>query len=975
MQFSYSTQSNIFSLSEKIKFISQKNSIYDKTSEIFFEKEKYSLPLLTAHIIQNLTFSDKSKETFLSVIQTYNTENKKDLKFEDFEKIHWIRIIQDEVVLPSAVNSEVWLVSNNKEKNTIDNFFENKRDMILCLAAYTKNHNKPLINKEKLNQILNSLNLAWQSIDFIVEKDILKYDEIKELYYWQRIIHLEQFENEVSALLWVLIKEQFHNPEEAFKRYLYLASKTKLDLQKLNCLLNDNDIKLLCKLAVNYIRNDQDLLICDDELEKMRLDSPTYLDIDVNQKAPNFSLRCNTTYELFEKFKKLENKRNYEFIPQETRNYVYLILQLIIQFEQKQQEKVYINKIMTDLERPYVIFMLRFLLTNTYPQMIPFLISNIELVSLAFQMIDELKLDNSIIISNEEANNKNEKEYKLRNELWFDFFEITLNYFIETYYAYNKNDTENSRLMGEIFSDIFINIVNKIHEQRWSTVPLRYIILNTMQERYTFALTTFKKSRTNFNIYNKGLNVKPKLLYFLLPYMIEHIEFRLSNPKLKYNHFFDFDVTNLSVLTDMIDLAIIPFDSIEIEEKQKQAINDLLPKTVTCIYDYLTHFFTAEKIDVEEYDFSIKKKNVKITSDICKFSEINWDLLIMLMNRYNLFDSLIDIFNSAIKLNKFESRYDDSNQNQYYRIRVMLRILMYSYLNLKKEKSYYNFSIKEQENTVVKLERIIAKYANLYSKDDIPNGHIDAFCDNLVLKEYQYGDTILYLLCSALNYFSVDKQKDFFKEFLADSTNLKRMLTAINIIESEEIKKIIEECIAEINVDNFIDSRLTVTEWEETLVEAINSEKYWHFVEPLIKRIKAHYKKRNYNNEQIVSLLYQVELSLAVRNKNFEELKKIEYQCENIGHHREYNFSDIKKYFMALYFIENDKNYDKAIDLLKVLSSKYEKETRYSLLLYKARFLKCFEPKEIGLTENDREEINIAWQEWQKFEEKIDNEK
>jgi hypothetical protein len=765
MPFSHSTQSNIFSLSEKIKFLSQKYSVSDKISEIFFEKEKYNLPLLTAHIIQNLTFSDKSKETFLSAIQTYNSKNKKDLKFEDFEKTYWIRIIQDEVILPSVVSNEVWSINNNKEKNMVDKFLENKQDMILCLVAYTKNHDKPLINKEKLNQILNSLNLAWQSIDFLVKKGILKHDKTKELYYWQHISYLEQFENEVSALLWILIKEQFHNSEEAFKRYLYLASKTRLNLRKLHCLLNDNDIKLLCKQAVNYIQNDQDLLVCDDELEKMRLDSPTYLDID--QKAPDFNFRCNTTYELFEKIEKLENMRNYEFINLETRYHVYLILCIIIQFEQGQfAEKKYIKKLLTDLDRPILVLRLRFLLTNTYPQMIPFLISNAELIPLAFQMIDGLKLDHSIIISSEENNNKYEKEHKLRNELWFDFFEITLNYFIETYYAHNNHDAENSRLIGKVFSEIFINITNKIHEQRWSTVPLKHIILNTMQERYAFALTVFKKSRADFNIYNRGLHVKPKLSYFLLPYMIEHLEFRLSNPKFKYNQFFDFDITNLNVLTDMIDLVIMPHDSIEIEEKQKQVIADLLPKSVKCICKYLTYFFTAEKIDVEEYDFSTKKKEVKITSDICKFSETNWGLLIMLMNRYNLFNDLIDTFNSAIKLNKSKSRYDNSNDNQYYRIRIMLRILIYPYLNLKKEKSYYGFSAKEYDDTITNLENSITTYAKHYSKYDIPNGRIDVFYDSFVLKEYQYDDTILYLLCSALNYFSIDKQKIFLKIFL-----------------------------------------------------------------------------------------------------------------------------------------------------------------------------------------------------------------
>jgi len=968
--FSFSIRSKLQSLSEKIKCFSRKSSILDQFSEIFLEKEKYCLSLLTAHIILNLKFSDKSKSAFLSVVQDYNIKNKKELKFEEFEKIHWIRIIQNEVILPEVLRHAVWLIENDNKKSKIDTFPENKRDMILCLASYYKTHDEPSITEEALKQILSSLNLTWESILFLLKKQILEYNEDKKKYFWNgHISYQERFENEVSALLWILLKKQFSNSAKAFERYLYLSDKTRFYFRKLNSLLSNEDIQLLYEQAVNYIQNDHDLLLCDDELEKTRLDSNHHFSVDINQRAPNFDLKCNTVSELLEKISLLENMRICEYTYQETRSYVYLILRLIIQYEQMQHtEKIYIKKFLTDLERPALFFEMKYLLINDYPHMIPFLVSDIELIPLAFQMLDDIKLNDDIFSSSKGADNKLEREQMFHNEICLELFEITLNHFVETYH-FSNNNSKNGQLMGEALSSVFINIANKIFEQYHSNISSRNFILNIMQERYTSVYQIFKKAKTSFNIINRGLYVKSKLSYFLLPHIIKKIESRLSNTKTKYRHFFDFDIKNLDVLIDMLELTIDPYDSIEIGEEQKQTVNNLLPNSTKYIYDYLKYFFTAEKMDVIEYNFSIKTVDVEIAFDINKLNRTNWTLLVMLMDKYDLYQHLMDTFESSIKFDKSKNQFDDFNKNQYYRIRVMLRILLYSYLNFKKGEIKYDFTIEQQERITANLEKSIVKYAKLYSKNDIQNNRIDAFYDFSMLNENNFIDTIIHLLFTALNRFPIDLQKEFVEKFFAETTDLKRMLAAVNNIESEEVNKIVVDYIVKINIDEYINSCFTVTEWEETLIEAINSEKHWYFAESLIKNIKKHYERRKDNGDQINFLFYQVELSLALRNKDFEKLKNVQYHGRKYGTHHEYNLDDIKTYFMALYYIENDTNYNKSINLLNSLLSVDEKNVRYSLLLYRARFLKILKSNETSLI--NHAEINTAWHEWQIFKEKL----
>jgi hypothetical protein len=972
--FSFSIQSKLCSLSEKIKCYSQKKSTNDQISEIFFEKEKYCLPLLLAHIIKNLTFPDRSKIAFLSVVQNYNMRNKKDLKFEDFDKIHWIRTIQNEVVLPEVVRHTIWAINNDNEKSKINTLPENKRDMALCLSAYHKTHDEPSITEEGLKQIINSLNLTWESISFLLEKHILEYDKNNKKYFWYGHIHYqERFENEVSVLLWILMKKQFHDPKKSFERFIYLANKTGLYLRNLYSLLSKVDIQQLYEQAVNYIQEDHDLLVCDDELEKMRLDSHHSFNIGIDERAPDFNLRCNTISELLEKINLLESRRIYDFTYQKTRNYVYIVLQLIFQFEQMQQvNKINIKRFLTDIERPFLFFELKHLLINDYPHMIPFLITDIELIPLAFQILDEIKLNEKLFSSDEGAHNKYEKEHNFHNEVWLEFFEITLNHFIESYH-FNKDAYKNQQLISKAISSIFINVANKLFDQYWSNVPSRNIILNTMQERYISAYNKFKRSKTNFNIYNKGLYIKSKISYFLLPSIIEILILRLSDRQKKYNHFFDFDIVNLDVLIDMLELAIIPFDTIEIEEKQRHTINNFIPKSTKCIYEYLTYFFMAQKMDIIEYDFSIKTKEVEIAFDFDKLNRTNWALLMILMNNNGLYQHLMDTFDSSIKFDKYNNRYSNINKNQYHRIRIMLRILLYSYLNLKKREINFNFSIEQQERTIANIEKSIIKYAKLYSKDDIQNNRIDVFYDISVLNENKYTDKILHLLLQALNNFPIMLQKEFVEDFLAETADLKRMLTSINNIESEEVNKIVVDYIVKINIDDYIESCFTVTEWEETLIEAINSEKHWYFAESLIKEIKAHYEKRKGNSDQVIFFLYQVELSLAIHNKDFEKLKNTQFHSKGFGVHQEYNSDDIRTYFLALYSVENDTDYDNAIKLLNYLLSKDEKNLRYALLLYRARFLKYLNSNEADITNYD--EINIAWNEWQIFIEKLGKDK
>jgi len=967
ISFSHSVKLKLSSLSEKIKYFSKKNQYHDSISEIFFEKEKYCLTILIAHIIKSLTFSDKSKNIFLSVIQDYNKFNNKDLKFEDFEKCYWIRIVQDEIVVPTMISSMIYLLKNDKEEN---NFSEEKRNMLLCLDAYIKTHDKPSITKGKLDNILISLDLKWESIDFLLKKQILEYNTEKSLYYWcGHLDYQSHFRNEISALLWILTKNQFPNTEEAFKRFVYFVNNTDISLQGLYTFLSDDDVKTLYEQAEKYISNEKDLFVCDNEIEKIILDAHSFYDGDLNYEMPFINLKCNTVNELYERFDQLDQLERYEFQVQKTREHIHLVVELILQYEQKQYiEKINIISFFIDVNRPALSFIVRSYLKYSYQYLIPFLVSEIELIPITLKMIDEILLNENIINSPEEANYRYEKEYRIINEIWLELFETVMEHIIENFNNDEKN-IKNNQLFSDVLSRIFLYITNKIFVHSYNNSL--DIKLNIMQERYTSAFSIFKKSKTKFNIYNKGLYVKSNIYYFLLPNIVCSIKTILDSSKTKNKHFFDFNIAAIDILIDMLQLTIIPYDSIEIDEIQKNKINELLPKSINYICDYLIYYFSAEKMNVEGYNLILSEKDVEIAFDVDNLERTNWALFILFIIRYDLYDNIINAFDSVIKIDKTKTQLAYPNKNQYHRARLMLRILLYSYLQLINEDVFNNFFIKEKEKAIQNLEQSILKYSKMYSKKDVLNNQIDIFYEFSVINGLKYNNTMLHFLFLAINNFSIEKQKIFINDFFENSTDLKRMLIAINALESEDVKNIISNYILQIKIDDFINSCFSVTEWEETLMEAINTESHWCFVEPLISRIKNHYEKRKYSNNQINSIIYQIELSIALRNKNLNALNNIQYQGNHYYSTKEFNPDDIKKYFIARYWLENEK-YDNAINIISSLISRNEKNIRYAVFLYKTRFLKYINSEDDNL--NNNMVIITAWYEWQKFIDRLNDE-
>jgi len=314
---------------------------------------------------------------------------------------------------------------------------------------------------------------------------------------------------------------------------------------------------------------------------------------------------------------------------------------------------------------------------------------------------------------------------------------------------------------------------------------------------------------------------------------------------------------------------------------QKNPSRDKTPKIFFVNEKYRLVFLTAHFIKNLTFPDGSKKTYDK---DHNEFFSITKEKIDQIIDSFSLNQESISL------LEKYVLKYDEEQKLYYWHWNMSHCEHFES-----KVSAFLWMLIKEQFHD---HKKVFAEYLYLVCKTELTLRNLNGLLSDNDL-QLIYKQAVEYI------------QKGFFTRFFDESINLKRMLTAVNIIKSEDVKKVIGSYIEKIDIEKFIDSCFTVTKIEDTLVEAINSERHWHYAEVLIERIKAHYERKNYKDERINFLLYQVELSLAVRNKDFEKLKNAQCSIKSNRFHtddRIYNADKTRRYFTARYYIENDEN-------------------------------------------------------------------
>lgn len=741
--------------------------------------------------------------------------------------------------------------------------------------------------------------------------------------------------NEIASTLWLLIGGENATIKQ-FEKYFKIIWGTQIWIENLDGFLAQENTTKISELAVEYLSSENDLLKSDDEFRKIWLDANHYQHIDIKTEIPNVKFNYKTSWDFIESVN--FHKRYYRefFDYQKTRSFCYTLLRIIVHNKPK-DSRPYKNglEILKDISKPFLVWSLYREIPSEFPFVIPYLLTDSELIPIAFKMIDKIGIDDNFLSEQSNRERKDEERYELMNNLWLEVFDYILDEFCST--------TSDNGNKGEIISRILFDLTEEVF--MYNNNSNNIISHNAFRKRYDEALKKLSIKRIkDINIYPKPF-INPRIIIALLPSIIDHIRNNITKVFAQYNQFLKLKSPLVDLSVEILRLSNIRFSEDEISKSEQQKLVESAKELVYTLEKYLSEFYSQIDIEVHTYNKGIEKQKAERGVNEFGFEIIDWGYLFLLFEKNNILEAFHNNFVLYLNFNADGDKYEKQNQEQFEKIKLYLKSLMISFISINQNKNLYEIDGLLVNKTLVQLEKWIKDFSLLYSLDDLSNKRIDIFSEMFSDFGYNiYNQHLTALLYKCINYFNDKNPNEFVKTFFTKSNDIGRMLTAINILDSKGQRDIISQRISEVKIEAFIDEVFTTTELQYALIESVNSESHWELAKPLIDRIQEHFEKIKHQDENRENLLFQVNLLLAFKEKDYRKLNGIEIPKKQYMHSEaDKTMQKMKQFHIALFKLYNDKSYDEAIKLFRSLLSEDTKNIRYAFHLYRAETLKAIE--------------------------------
>lgn len=936
---------NIKALSEKLKYLAKYNNSYSDYSDpkIKSENLKYNLSLLISKIILELDFINRSKQSFLDCIKEYNENNLTKLTFEDFQDIQWIRIINNEIALPEVVRTFIWRVGYYKEEEGKEiEIPKDKIDITRCLQNYYKKYfenSRLTISKEKLEVIIKNFGSEDITIDYLIIIDIIEQGTDENIFYWKKNNeHTRHLRNEIAATLWLIIGGE-EATETEFNYYFKLIKGTQIWIDNLQIFLSRKNCIKILDLTISFLNEENDLLQSDNEFTKIWLDSPSYSHIDIKTEIPTLKLNGNNTIDLISNIEIQKRQFQGIFDYQLLRSFCLSLLRIVAAHDVL-NTKIYHNvlKILNDVSRPHLVWTLYKDIISEFPEIIPYLITNDELVPLAFKKLDEISVNNNFLSDTSNRDKIQEENFNVLNKVYLEMFDIVLDNLSSKQTEYEKS--------AQIIGRVLLDNANKVLKN--SENHSQDIDHNFLKKRYVEILKKISNKRISNTLNFSGISLKPRIIFFITPNLIEFVNEKIQNTNISFNEFLNISSGVLDLSIEVLRFSNLSVIEDEISEEQKNKIEKSSNDLVSNIQKRLLHFYSASEIEVQTYSTigTIKKPPIRGVNEF-GFEIIDWGYLYLHFQKRNVFKEFNDSFNCNLIFNIKSDKYDKLNKEQFEKIKLYLKSLMLAYITISTNKDSLEIEGFLTKENLKELENLIKETAIKYSKDDLSKKRLNIFDDKYSMYRYnEYYKTLISLLYECVNLFDQSGNDKFIEDFFNESIDIGGMLSALNTLDNKLLQSKIADRIKKIKVDKYIKTIYDLTELENTLVEAVNSENHWELSKPILEKIKKHLKLINQNNEGTKSYIFEINLLLAYKENDSNKLKEIEVP---INEHRypKTNRKDesIKQFYIALSKIYIDKEIDDGIKILRALLSEETKNIKYAYHLYKAQILKAKEIK------------------------------
>lgn len=922
---SYSIEEKTKSLSERLRILALDRNSYLMyvDQEIKSQNLQFNLSLIISKIVENLQSVERDEAAFKQTINEYNISNESTLSISDFEEIGWIRHVHGEVVLPKVISHLIWKIGYDESEGKPFEIPQGKEDLIRCLQKYYKKYfenAKLTISRYKLDSILREYSNGKITIEFIFEKGILSTQGSEDILCWKdNNEYSRHLRNEIASTLWLLICGD-NATEDNFKRYFKLINAAHIWLDDLKDFLTRENTTKISDLAMSYLNTETDLLESSNDFRKFWLDAESYNHIRIEDEIPYAKFNYEKPFEFIESVTYHKWRFRELFSYQRTRSYCLSLLRITILSSAKPEDQVV--KILKDVKRPWLLWMLYTMIPREFPWAIPHLLRDPELISISFKLLRKIEVDKLLLPYQESYDTSSNHGLEIRNNLCLEMFDLVL----------------------EELKPLYIDSVEKSH-------VLVDVLLDLAEESFAYN-SNDRNGQLSHELltrrYKESIRrlAEQKDILFVLPDILVSLEKRFESKFPNHTEFPNLKIPLLDLSIRIIKLIKHRSTKLDFPETKQERINSSVNSIVQVLYQHLISYYSQTEIKVQSYvNPGVENRRAKRGVPTFGYEVIEWDQLFMLFEDKHILQDFHTAFSSTLNFNVSATEYDEENSDQREKIKLYITALLLGFISIHKNKQSLEISEYEVKPTLSKLEMWIKELSLTYSLEDISNGRIDIFRErySIIGFDFYYKD-IMSLLLNAVNYFNFLHAEKFITEYFDNNSNMGRMLKAINTLESKEIQQMISKRISKLDINTFIKHSSTTTELQDTLIDAINSEMHWELSKPLLEKIQKHFKRVNHYDQNTNHLLFQVELLLAFKEKDFERLTNIQVPVYN------YPTKDkmavrTKDFYIGVFKLYNDKNFDESIRIFESILLEDKKNVRAAFQLYRAETLKALEDR------------------------------
>ncbi len=947
----YQLMSGIRRLSDRINLTTDKNDFYRDYIDVQTKNDnlKNNIALIIVKLIEAVSIPDlRTVEKFEEYLTDYNLRNGTSFSVSQFIYKEWLRIIFDSIEFPAIIRQGI----RNLQSGKIDQIPSNFLDEIKCLAEFHElaTIRNIIIEEENLLKIL-----SLEERNLLLHRNIL-HSETEGQFFVLANDSFNYLRNEICAILWDLLVLKIQDKTQCLKRFVNIIANFKIYWpDKLFEYLDQNQLKILHDESLKILLSENDLLNTGNEYEKIWLDAHIQSGHKFMHEVPNLTISGDSSYELLCDILDRKQTNYWLYQEEDSVRLKYGILIDII-FQTLKIEHKYSNlpsiptifQLLNEIKRPYLVIHSYLEIKDYYQHFIPFLLLDYRTCTIPFMLLNEIKIrENATETSIMDAENDKRKENQIRTQFFKSLFDL----FLERLSFEQNFEEESIRQLFNVLKDQVDNFyfnttyTNQYNHQEESN-RFHYLIKALTEKRLSGNFIGTIRPR----LYPKVLNGLMKCL----------VEFNVIDNKKGIL----FNCIDFELHYQLLILSKATFFENEIDENSIDELNNTKRLVVVKWFKLVSDYFMQCKIDFFENEANRNEtRAIYRVSDPSSIEILNWGHFWAFMNENGLVNNLIENFETSLIFEDTDEReFSDLNQDSKTKLVVFLKGISLGIIQVTNSKLEFSSLFQGIDSLLEVLQKKLREYTLKYCITDLNKNRINVFDDRIVtLNSNIHYDSIIRLVFIAINKSEEGSRKDFYDELLKLNHDLLFLLSILNLSNYTNISNLISDKIKEIDETSFINNVSHSEQWKKAVIESLNSSSHYEIATPIINRIETWLEKVPSLKPQYSYLIYRAKLMLSFRRKDIEQISRVEIPEQHLrDNFRRSRAEDLKQFYSALHWGYNEKEFQKAIDIFRQLSSNVINSSDYAYHIYHLETMKYIKG-------SDSESLFQVKTEWDQF--------